>query len=103
MLKFFKPVKVDHLMPSSEPAASIYKVFAEESKKREGRSVDEWMEAELEAVFQESVRQANRFGLNVPTKEEVEQAEMRAMGSADYAAKWAYRIVDIMHKNTGRS
>ena len=35
--------------------------------------------------------------------EKVQDAERYAMGSADYGAKWAYRIADVMRKAYGAS
>lgn len=80
------------------PARSIYAAFQEEAKKRERRSVEEWMSAEVDAVHREAVHQAQAHGLRAPSKEEVERAERYAMGSADYGAKWAYSVVDAMRR-----
>ena len=88
----------DIFQPTVEPARSIYRAFQEEAKNRKGRSVEEWMAAELGAVHRESVHQAQALGLRVPTVDEVKDAERYAMGSADYGAKWAYRVVDAMHR-----
>lgn len=88
----------DVFQPTVEPARSIYTAFQAEAKNRSGRSVEEWMTAELDAVYREAVYQAQALGLRTPSKEEVKSAERYAMGSADYGAKWAYRVVDAMQK-----
>lgn len=88
----------DVFQPTVEPACSIYAAFQAEDKNRSGRSVEEWMAAELDAVHRESVIQAQALGLRAPSREEVESAERYALGSADYGAKWAYRVVDAMRK-----
>jgi len=86
----------DIFEPRNEPAKSIYLAFQAETAKRKGRSVDEWTSAEREAVYRESVRQAQKLGLHAPTIDEVAAAERYAMGSADYGAKWAYQLLRVM-------
>ncbi|WP_157638500.1 hypothetical protein [Burkholderia ubonensis] len=49
-------------------------------------------------MFRESLRQAQKFGLRAPSMDEIVSAERYAMGSIDYGAKWAYGIVEAMHK-----
>lgn len=90
----------DIFQPTVEPARSIYAAFQAEAEKRAGRNVDAWMAAERAAVHREAVKQAHSLGLRIPTKEEVKAAELYAMGSADYGAKWAYAVVDVMRKTT---
>lgn len=63
---------------------------------RNGRSLDEWQAAERVAVHREAELQAHKLALNVPTMEQVEQAERHAFGSIDYGAKWASAIVSAM-------
>jgi hypothetical protein len=89
----------DVFQPTIEPARSIYVAFQEEAKNRSGRSIEEWMTAELDAVYREAVFQAQALGMRVPSREEVVSAERYAMGSADYGAKWAYKVVDAMRKS----
>jgi len=72
--------------------------FQEEAKKREGRSVEEWMAAEVAAVHREAVHQAQAHGLRALSREEVERAERYAMGSADYGATWVYKVVEAMRR-----
>lgn len=90
----------DVFQPNVEPARSIYAAFQVEAKNRSGRSFEEWMAAELNAVHREAVSQAQALGLRAPSREEVESAERYAMGSADYGATWAYKVVDAMRKKT---
>ncbi|WP_432263502.1 hypothetical protein [Cupriavidus sp. TMH.W2] len=86
----------DVFEPKREPARSIYNAFQNEAAKRKGRRVEEWMDAECDAVFRESVHQASKLGLRVPSRDEVVRAERYAMGSVDYGAKWAHGIVEAM-------
>jgi hypothetical protein len=86
----------DIFEPRREPARSIYLAFQAEATRRKGRSVDEWLTAEREAVYRESIHQAQMLGLRVPTMDEVVSAERYATGSVDYGAKWAYCIVNAM-------
>lgn len=90
----------DFFKPTVEPARSIYAALEAEAKKREGRSAEVWMKAEVDAVHREAVHQAQIHGLRAPSRVEVESAELYAMGSADYGAKWAYKVVDAMWKTT---
>lgn len=91
----------DIFEPRHEPARSIYLAFQSEAANRKGRSVDEWMSSERDAVFREATHQAQRFGMRAPTMDEVVRAESYASGSADYGAKWAYCLVEVMR--TGAS
>lgn len=86
----------DIFEPTSEPAKSIYLAFQNEAKKRKTRSVKEWVEAELDAVFKECLFQAKKYGLTEPTMKDVIAAESYARGSVDYGAKWAYQMVHKM-------
>ena len=88
----------DIFEPRHEPARSIYRAFQTEATKRKGRSIDEWLAAERDAVFREATHQAQRLGLRVPTMDEVVSAERYAAGSVDYGAKWAYCVVEAMRK-----
>lgn len=88
----------DFFEPKTEPARSIYRAFQVEALKRDGRDFERWREAELDAVYQEAVSQAKKLGMRVVAKKDVEDAENYACGSADYGAKWAYRVVDAMRK-----
>lgn len=86
----------DVFQPRHEPARSIYDAFQNEATKRKGRTVEEWMTAEREAVMREATMQAMRLGLRVPTMDEVVRAERYASGSVDYGAKWAYGVTEAM-------
>ena len=86
----------DIFRPRNEPAQSIYDAFQKETTKRKGRSVEEWVAAEREAVLREATAKAQQMGLRVPTMDEIVRAEQYAMGSVDYGAKWAYRVTDKM-------
>jgi hypothetical protein len=88
----------DIFEPRHEPARSIYLAFQDEATKRKERSIDEWLTAERDAVFRESVHQAQKLGLRVPAMDEIVSAERYATGSVDYGAKWAYCIVNAMRR-----
>ena len=90
----------DVFQPRHEPARSIYDAFQNEAAKRKGRSVDEWLTAEREAVLCEATTQAARLGLRVPTMGEIVITERRAIGAADYGAKWAYGVTEYMRKSS---
>ena len=91
----------DIFQPRHEPARSIYCAFQAEARLRKGRSVDEWMAAEREAVMRESEVQAARMGLRVPMMDDIVRAERYASGSFDYGANWAYGVARIMFEQKG--
>lgn len=88
----------DIFRPRHDPARSIYDAFQCEADKRKGRTVEEWMTAEREAVFREATHQAQKLGLRPPTIAEIISAENYASGSADYGAKWAYGVAEAMRR-----
>jgi hypothetical protein len=78
----------DIFEPRREPARSIYLALQVEAAKRKVRSIDEWLTAERDVVYRETVQQAQKHGLRIPTMDEVVSAERYATGSVDYGAKW---------------
>jgi len=86
----------DPFRPIREPARSIYDALLREATHRRERSVAEWLAAERGAVHRESILQAQRLGLHVPTIAEVELAERLATGHSDFAAKWAQGVAQAM-------
>lgn len=92
----------DIFQPRHEPARSIYDAFQKEATKRNGRSIEDWMHAEREAVLREATIQAARFGLRVPTMEEIVSAERYASGSIDYGSTWAYQVTNAMKSSNVR-
>jgi hypothetical protein len=92
---------IDIFQPRSEPARSIYDAFQAEASKRQSRTFDEWRSAECAAVMREAAIQSVQHGLRAPTFDEIMRAETYASGSIDYGAKWAYAVVDAMHRGDG--
>lgn len=90
----------DCFQPRYEPARSVYDAFQKEAAQRKGRSIDEWVKAEREAVFREATHQAQKLGMRIPTMDEITAAERYARGSVDYGAKWAYGVADAMRKGS---
>lgn len=88
----------DPFEPRHEPARSIYLAFQAEAAKRPGRSVEQWHEAEIQAVFEEANRQSDLLNLRPITREEVEGAEISARGSADYGLQWTLAVVKEMRR-----
>ena len=91
---FRKPV--DFLEPKTEPARSVYRALKNECSKREGRSFEERLIAEVDAVYQEACNQADRMGKKRPSKSDIQKAETMAYGSADYGAKWARAVAELI-------
>lgn len=94
---------MDLFTPHWEPARSIYDAFQEEATKRKTRSVEDWVQAERAAVHKAACVAAQKEGLPEPTMEEIQSAETYAMGSVDYGATWAYRIVDLARKRASQA
>lgn len=90
----------DVFQPRSEPAKSIYEAFQAEASMRDGRSIDEWQDAERNVVLLEAGIQARKLGLREPTLEEVMLAERYAMGSIDYGSKWPSSLASAMRAPT---
>ena len=88
----------DFLRPHTEPARSIYDAFQDEAKKRPGRTFEEWHQAEIRSVFLAAVQQSGYLGLTIPTVDDVISAEHLASGHADYGAKWAIGVADMMRQ-----
>lgn len=89
----------DMFEPDTPEHRHIYSAFQKEAKKRDSRSVEEWIEAERYAVYQAAIEVAEKYNLPAPTIKDVEKAENQAMGHVDYAKKWAIGVVDRMKEN----
>lgn len=86
----------DIFRPRSDPARSIYDAFQKAAKGREGRSVEEWDAAEINAVYETACRLAPAHGMKAPTREQVAAAHTYALGSVDFGATWTYAVVRRM-------
>ena len=91
----------DFVRPPHNPARAIYDAFQAEAAKRPGRSVEEWIEAERQAVWRAACAGARERGCRPPTIEEVERCEQYACGSTDYGSKWAYGIAAAVREAIG--
>lgn len=100
MFRLFDKSIVDPMRPIFEPATSIYDAFCMAAKKRCTFKNDEWIAYEREAVLETAKRLAVELNLRVPLLEEVERAEINAVGSADYGAKWARGVAGAMTRLT---
>lgn len=89
----------DIFRPHFEPAKSIYDAFQDEASKRDGRSVEEWIDKEGKRVWSTARDYAQQNNLRVPTLEEVLNCELSARGHVDYGAKWAYGITELLMGN----
>lgn len=90
----------DVFRPHRQPAQGIYDAFQAEAALRSGRKLDEWLEAERQAVWRAARDYAQQQGLRVPTIDEIKRAENYAAGSVDYGAKWAYQIERLLKEST---
>lgn len=88
----------DDFRPHQIPAKMIYDAFQEEAKKRKGRTVDEWMNAERHAVLLAAEKVSKQFGFPAPTFTDVCGEETSASGHIDYGSKWAYGIINLMKR-----
>lgn len=87
---------IDVFRPRQSPAAEIYDAFQEEARHRASRSLDEWIEAELNAVWRTACEQARQLGMIEPTMEQVQQAQITAMGHIDFGSKWALGVAEVI-------
>jgi hypothetical protein len=78
-------------------AATLYATLIEESKKRPERTIEEWVKAEREAMYNTAKKIAEEHNLYTPAMDEIKSAERYALGSVDYATKWSYAIVRLMN------
>lgn len=82
--------------PHHDPARTIYDAFQEEALLRDGRSVAQWSDAEVQAVWRAARDYAQQHDLVIPTLEQVIRAEQSARGHVDYGAQWAYQVARAM-------
>jgi len=88
----------DLFRPRTEPARTIYDAFQLESlKRKESNDPKIWIENERQVVFSVAKKYAETHNLVTPTIDQVTLAKRSAQGHIDYAAKWAYGIVDFMN------
>lgn len=84
--------------PTCEPERTIYDAFQLESEKRSSRRLEEWLEAEVQAVWRAARDYAQAHNMRVPTLQEVQHAERSAYGHNDYAQKWALYVSECMRE-----
>lgn len=82
--------------PTREPERTIYDAFQSESEKRNGRRLEESLDAEVQAVWRAAHDYAQANNMRVPTLQEVRHAERSAYGHSDYAQKWALYVSECM-------
>lgn len=82
--------------PRHEPARALYDAFQAEALKRNGRSFEEWSDAECNAVWAVARDHAQQHGKPVPSLAAVQQAERMASGHTDYGAQWAYGVARLL-------
>lgn len=96
--------KFDHdlVRPRMDPHRAIFDAFQEEASKRNGRSVEDWTKAELDAVYQAALRvsQDAVYKLKPPTMGAVIAAELYARGSVDYGHTWVWKLLQSMSYRT---
>ncbi len=88
----------DPFRPQHEPHRTIYDAFVAEARKRPGRALEIWIQAELDSVYQAALGSFPKSGLPTPTREQVAAAEHYARGSADYGLTWACTLVNDMRR-----
>lgn len=87
-------INKDIFRPRSEPARTIYDVWVKTAKHRE---LDKnWIQSERLSVLLAAQAYATKYNLPVPTIEDIERAEIYAVGSATFGADWARKVADIM-------
>ena len=89
----------DVFRPTQEPARTLYDALTRETSKREGRTTIQWQQEEVFAVWRAATYYAALHGCTSPTIRDVVQADNRASGHVDYAAKLSYGVAAIMAEN----
>lgn len=87
----------DIFRPRTDPARTIYDTLQVEAEKRTLASIA-WIESERQTVWRAARDYAQQHRMRVPTLEEVECAEKRAIGHVDYGARWAYGVAELMRR-----
>ena len=87
----------DHLQPL-QPAKMIHDAFQKEVKKRDGRSMEEWIAAERQVMWLVARSWSLLYGYSVLSLEDIEEAENYGLGHVDYGAKVAYKIAEKILK-----
>lgn len=82
--------------PYSQPAQRIYDALIDEASKR--NDSDNWEHKERLRVFREARNFAQENGLSFPSLDQVRDCESYANGHIDYAAKFAYRVAELVGK-----
>lgn len=72
----------------------IEHAFRQEAQHRRERMVEEWHQAEVNAVLNAAQDFALQHGLRAPSREDVVAVERLAYGHCDYAAKWALYVAE---------
>lgn len=91
----------DIFRPHTEPSATLYDAFKLEARKRNIQK--DWVLKERQAVYSAAVAYAKKKGICPPSLQDVQEAENESLGSADYGAKWAIKVANIMlHKTAIR-
>lgn len=89
----------DTARPLTQPAGLLYDAFQEEAARWGlGRAMEEWATAEKEAVWAAARNYSQQHGLRVLTLAEIRIAGEPFRGRADYGAKWAYGIAEMLRK-----
>jgi len=78
----------------------ILDAFKGELRKREGRTINDWIIKERTAVHKASIKVAKAYGLNVPSLDDIKKAEEHAIGYKDYARKLAQAVIEEMLKKS---
>lgn len=87
----------DPFRPNRPLPRVVYDAFQKEAEKRNiDKSSLLWIKDERQAVYKAAKRYCKENGLPVLSLKEIEEAEQFAVGSADYGAKWAYKIERIV-------
>jgi hypothetical protein len=89
-------MQTDIFRPNTEPARSIYDAFQKEASMRSSRSLNDWITTERVAVYNEALKQAHKLKVKPLTMDDIEKAELYALGSSDYGASWAYKIAQML-------
>ena len=86
----------DIFRPRGELAGLLYDAFQKEAEQRPGRTVEEWKSMEEMVVWETVKNYAVAHGLKPVSLTDVTNIAKICEGYADFAKKWAIRIVSRM-------
>jgi hypothetical protein len=88
----------DPFRPRDNPERLLYDAFQAAAKERKNKPVGEWLEYEVQKVWEAAKGWAEQNKKPVPSLRAIKIASTYATGHIDYGARWAYAICEFWRK-----